>query len=58
VSIDEDDGGNELAMATLSESGTCFYQRLERAGPTVRHHVEDAPACHAHAFQDGAGAGW
>jgi prepilin-type N-terminal cleavage/methylation domain-containing protein len=58
VSIDQDAGGDELAMAAMSASGTCFYQRLERLGPTVRHHVEDAADCNAHDFQDGAGAGW
>lgn len=58
VSIDEDAGGTELAMAAMSESGTCFYLRLVRDGPTVHHHVEAAAACNAHAFQDGAGAGW
>ena len=58
VSIDEDAGGNELAMATLSESGTCFYQRLVADGPTVRHHVDAAASCDSHAFQDGIGVGW
>ncbi len=58
VSIDEDDGGNELAMATMSESGTCFYQRLHRTGPTVKHHVDGAATCNANTFQDGAGIGW
>jgi len=45
TSIDEDAAGTELAMATMSESGTCFYQRLVRNGPTVRHHVDDAATC-------------
>lgn len=58
VSIDEDAGGNELSMATLSESGTCFYQRLVGDGPAVRHHVDGAASCNAHAFQDGFGVGW
>ncbi|MCB2224279.1 MAG: type II secretion system GspH family protein [Actinobacteria bacterium] len=58
VSIDEDAGGTELALATRSESGTCFYLRLQRNGPTIRHHVDGAAACIAHDFQDGAGAGW
>ena len=58
VSIDHDDNGNELAMATLSESGTCFYQRLQRLAPTIRHMVADAATCNAHTFQDGAGSGW
>jgi len=58
TSIDEDAAGTELAMATMSESGTCFYQRLVRNGPTVRHHVDDAATCNAHTFQDGPGVGW
>ena len=58
VSIDHDAAGTELAMATMSESGTCFYQRLVRNAPTVRHHVDDAATCNAHTFQDGAGVGW
>ncbi len=58
VSIDEDDGGNELAMATMSESGTCFYQRLHRTSATVKHHVDAAATCNAQTFQDGAGIGW
>jgi type IV pilus assembly protein PilA len=58
VSIDEDAAGTELAMATMSDSGTCYYQRLDRDGPTVKHHVDDAADCDAHTFQDGAGAGW
>lgn len=58
VSIDEDDGGAELAMATLSETGTCFYLRLVRDGPNVRHRVDGAASCNAHTFQDGLGAGW
>jgi type IV pilus assembly protein PilA len=58
ISIDEDDGGTELAMAAMSESGTCYYQRLVKSSVTVRHHVEDAATCNAHTFQDGAGAGW
>ena len=58
VSIDEDDNGNELAMAAMSDSGTCYYQRLHRTGPTVKHHVDDAATCNAHTFQDGVGIGW
>jgi type IV pilus assembly protein PilA len=58
VSIAEDDGGAELSMAVMSESGTCFYQRLVATSVTVRHHVEDAATCNAHSFRDGAGAGW
>jgi prepilin-type N-terminal cleavage/methylation domain-containing protein len=58
VSVDEDASGTELAMATLSETGTCFYQRLVAGGPTARHRVDDAVSCRAHSFQDGAGAGW
>ena len=58
VSIDEDDGGNELSMAVMSDSGTCYYQRLVKPSVTVRHHVEDAATCNAHSFQDGAGVGW
>jgi len=58
VSIDHDDNGNELAMAAMSESGTCYYERLHRTGPTVKHHVDDAATCNAHTFQDGVGIGW
>jgi prepilin-type N-terminal cleavage/methylation domain-containing protein len=58
VSIEEDDGGTELAMATMSESGTCFYQRLVRNTGTVRHHADGAATCNARTFVDGAGAGW
>ncbi len=58
VSIDEDAGGTELAMAVQSETGTCFYQRLARNGPTVKHHVDGAATCNADTFQDGAGVGW
>jgi type IV pilus assembly protein PilA len=58
VSVDEDAGGTELAMATFSETGTCFYQRLVAGGLTVRHRVDGATDCNAHDFQDGAGSGW
>ena len=58
VSIDHDDGGNELAMASMSDSGTCYYQRLHRTSATVKHHVDGAATCNAHTFQDGAGIGW
>jgi len=58
ISVDQDAGGDELAMATMSDSGTCFYQRLDVAAPAVKHRVDDAGSCVAHDFQDGAGSGW
>jgi len=58
VSLDEDDGGQELSLATLSESGSCYYVRVISGSPPARQVVQDAATCASHDFQDGADTGW
>lgn len=58
VSVADDAGGEELALATRSRSGSCFYLRLALDASPVRHVVHNAAACQAADFRDGAGSGW
>jgi len=58
VSIADDAGGRELAMAVLSRSGSCFYLRVSLDAPPARR-VDAAPAtCAGQDYVDGADAGW
>ena len=58
VSLDEDAGGAELAMSTMSESGSCYYLRLIDGSPPARRVVHNAANCRSHDYQDGADTGW
>jgi len=58
VSLDDDNGGQELALATLSESGSCFYLRVINSAPPARKVVQAAATCASHDFQGGADTGW
>ena len=58
VSLDDDNSGQELALAALSESGSCFYLRVIIGSPPARRIVQDAATCRAHDFQNGADTGW
>ena len=35
LSIDEDDGGTEVAVSARSITGTCYYIRLRTSGPSI-----------------------
>lgn len=58
VSIDDDNGGLELALAALSDSGSCFYLRVVTGSQPARSAVPEAATCRAHDYQDGADTGW
>jgi type IV pilus assembly protein PilA len=58
VSLDDDNGGQELALATLSQSGSCFYLRVINGAPPARKVVQAAATCASHDFQGGADTGW
>jgi type IV pilus assembly protein PilA len=58
ISVDEDNGGQELALAALSRSGDCFYLRVVVGSPAARKVVQDAATCESHDFQNGADTGW
>jgi len=58
VSLDEHDAGQELALAAMSESGSCFYLRVVTGAPSVKAVVPNAATCQAHDFQNGADTGW
>ena len=58
VSLDDDNGGQELALATRSGSGSCFYLRVIIGSPPARKVVQAAATCASHDFQDGADTGW
>ncbi len=58
VSLDDDNGGQELSLATLSQSGSCFYLRVINGVLPARKVVQAAATCASHDFQDGADTGW
>ena len=58
VSVDEDNGRQEMNIAVLSDSGTCFFSRVVVGGATVHHKEVDSPDCDSHEFQDEPGTGW
>jgi type II secretory pathway pseudopilin PulG len=58
VSLADDAGGSELALAVASFSGRCYYLRISMTDPTEKHMVEGAATCRADDFVDGAGSGW
>ena len=58
VSIDEHSSGKVLALAALSDSGSCFYLRVTTDAPTVKKVVDAAATCQSHDFQTGLGTGW
>jgi prepilin-type N-terminal cleavage/methylation domain-containing protein len=49
---------DELALASLSESGTCYYLRVVRGSPLVRSFTDAAANCRAHDFRNGPDTGW
>lgn len=58
VSVADDAGGTELALASRSLSGRCYYLRISLAVGVVRKLVENAATCRADDFRDGADTGW
>ncbi|MEK7252979.1 MAG: type II secretion system protein [Actinomycetota bacterium] len=58
VSVENDAGGRELAMAVISRSGSCFYLRVSLDVPPARHEETAAATCTAHDYIDGADTGW
>jgi type IV pilus assembly protein PilA len=58
VSIEDDAGGRELAMAVMSRSGSCFYLRVSLDEPPVRRVAAAAVTCAAREYVDGADVGW
>lgn len=58
VSLDDHNSGQELALASLSESGSCFYLRVIDGSPPAKGVLEDATTCESHDYQNGADTGW
>ena len=58
VSVADDAGGQELALAARSRSGSCFYLRIALGAGVVRRDVADAPTCKADDSRDGPDTGW
>jgi len=58
VSLDDDNAGQDLVLATLSESGACFYLRVINGSPPARKVVQAAATCASHDYQDGVDTGW
>lgn len=58
VSLDDDNSGQELALAAQSESGSCFYLRVINGSPPAKKVVQAAATCASHDFQDVADTGW
>jgi len=58
VSLDDHNGGTELALSTMSESGSCYYLRVIDGSPPAKRVVHNAATCRSHDFQDGADTGW
>jgi type IV pilus assembly protein PilA len=58
VSLDETAGGQQLALAAYSHSGSCFYLRVINGAPPAKKVVTSAATCQAHDFQVGADTGW
>ncbi|MBI2168737.1 MAG: type II secretion system protein [Actinobacteria bacterium] len=57
ISVAEDLGGLELALAAASADGDCFYLRLSQVTQEMRH--ADTPAeCRAADYLDGPNSGW
>ena len=58
VSVANDAGGRELAIAVISRSGSCFYLRVSLDVPPARHEETAAVTCAAQDYIDGADTGW
>ncbi|HEX5630286.1 MAG TPA: hypothetical protein VFY15_01370, partial [Acidimicrobiia bacterium] len=58
VSVADDAGGTELAMAVASLSGRCYYLRMSLTAGTFKDLAESPAECKADDFVDGAGSGW
>ncbi len=58
ISVENDAGGRELAMAVMSKSGSCFYLRVSLDVPPARHEDTAPATCLAHDYIDGADTGW
>lgn len=58
VSVADDAGGTELALASRSLSGACFYLRISLIGGVVRHKVPASATCRAADYRDGPDTGW
>lgn len=57
VSIDQDLAGAEVELAAASDSGVCFYVRVQVDGAEEFHRLESA-TCEAHDFQGVIATGW
>ena len=61
VSVDVPSGGptSVYAMAARSDSGTCFYLRLDMEGSDSRSKIPNHPvACRSHDYLSGPDTGW
>ena len=58
VSMDQTGGGRELALSAMSQSGSCFYLRVDLDAPTSKTAVASAATCNSHDYQTGADTGW
>ncbi|MCH7584256.1 MAG: type II secretion system protein [Acidobacteria bacterium] len=50
--------GQELTMAALSESGSCFWLRVMDGSPVAQGFVEAAATCEAFDYRQTADTGW
>lgn len=58
VSVADDAGGAELAMAIRAANGTCFYVRLSEATQESQHQDDAVASCRAADYVDGPNSGW
>ncbi len=59
ISVDEDNAGADLNFAVLSDSGTCWYLRVNAGGLASERSFDTSVAsCESHDFQDQPSAGW
>lgn len=58
VSVAEDSGGAELALAVRSTTGTCTYLRLSLVTVESQHTDESVTDCRAVDYVDGPNTGW
>jgi type IV pilus assembly protein PilA len=59
ISVDEDNGGDDLNFAVLSDSGTCWYLRVNVSLEVSDRSVDtNVASCESHDFQGEPPLGW
>ncbi len=59
ISVDEDNNGADLNFAVLSDSGTCWYLRVNAGGLASERSFDTSVAsCESHDFQNDVPLGW